>query len=129
MKKLIISIIFGSVITSSCSINNKDLLGEFSFTKENVIDSLIIKENTYIHKIYNKNSKLMYKGENKWSLEKDRINLTGFYNNENNEMQEFLSTEDAQKFLMLVSFPVFKSNEDIIIEVNADEDITYRKVK
>lgn len=129
MKKLIISILFGSVITASCSINNKELIGNYSFTGENVIDTLIIKDDIYVHKIYNKSLKLMYQGENKWTFDKDRINLLNFYNNEDNEFQEPLSNKDAKKFLMLVSFPVYKNNNEIIIEVNADENIKYLKSK
>lgn len=129
MKKLIISILFGSVITASCSINNKELIGNYSFTGENVIDTLIIKDDIYVHKIYNKSLKLMYQGENKWTFDKDRINLLNFYNNEDNEFQEPLSNKDAKKFLMLVSFPVYKNNDEIIIEVNADENIKYLKSK
>lgn len=129
MKNLIISILFGSVITASCSINNKELTGNYSFTGENVIDTLIIKDDIYVHKIYNKSLKLMYQGENKWTFDKDRINLLNFYNNEDNEFQEPLSNKDAKKFLMLVSFPVYKNNNEIIIEVNADENIKYLKSK
>lgn len=129
MKNLIISILFGSVITASCSINNKELIGNYSFKGENVIDTLIIKDDIYVHKIYNKSLKLMYQGENKWTFDKDRINLLNFYNNEDNEFQEPLSNKDAKKFLMLVSFPVYKNNNEIIIEVNADENIKYLKSK
>ena len=69
----------------------------------------------------------MYQEENKWTYNKDRINLSGFYNNEDNELQEPLSDKDAKKFLMSVSFPVYKNNNDITIEVNADENIQYLK--
>ncbi|MGK6344271.1 hypothetical protein ACMGDK_18825 [Chryseobacterium sp. DT-3] len=129
MKKLILSIISGSVITISCSINKKDLLGKYSFTGKNVIDTLIIKEDIYVHKIYNKNSQLMYQGKDKWTLERNRINLKGFYNNEDNELLEPLSNEEAKKFLMLTSFPVYEQNNHIIVEINADEDLEYIKVR
>lgn len=129
MKNLIISILFGSVITASCSINNKELTGNYSFTGENIIDTLIIKDDIYVHKIYNKSLKLMYQGENKWTFDKDRINLLNFYNNEDNELQEPLLNKDAKKFQMLVSFPVYENNNKIIIEVNADENIKYLKSK
>lgn len=113
----------------SCSINSKDILGKYSFTNKNITDSLIIKDNIYIHKIFNKDSQLMYQGRDKWVLSNDRIDLSGFYNNENNELEEPLSNEDAKKFLMLVSFPVYKKNSNIIIDVNSDENIQYTKVK
>lgn len=129
MKKLIISIISGSVITISCSVNKKDLLGRYSFTGKNVIDTLIIKDDMYIHNIYNKNSQLMYQEKDKWTLEKDQINFKNFYNNEDNELLETLSIEEAKKFLMLTSFPIYKQNNHIILEVNADEDLEYIKVK
>ncbi|MCT2408269.1 hypothetical protein NZD88_12020 [Chryseobacterium antibioticum] len=103
------------------------MLGNYSFTRENIIDTLIIKDDMYIHKIYNKNSQLMYQGENKWTLDKDRINLDKFYNNEDNELQEPLSNEDAKKFLMLTSFPIYEQNGHLILEVNADEGILYKK--
>lgn len=129
MKNLIVPILFGSIITAGCSINKKQLLGKYYFTGDNITDTLIIKDDIYIHKIYNKNLKLMYQGENKWAFDKNRINLSGFYNNEDNELQEPLSNEDAEKFLMLVSFPLYKNNNDIIIEVNSDENIQYLKSK
>lgn len=127
MKNLITSIVLGSMITISCDINKKQLIGNYYFTGDNIIDTLIIKDDLYIHKIYNKNLKLMYQEENKWTYNKDRINLSGFYNNEDNELQEPLSDKDAKKFLMSVSFPVYKNNNDIVIKVNADENIQYLK--
>lgn len=57
----------------------------------------------------------MYTGSNKWSMEKDRVTLIGFYNNENNELTEPLTNEDAKKFLMITSFPVYKQNKEIVI--------------
>ncbi|WP_300688380.1 hypothetical protein [Chryseobacterium sp.] len=129
MKKLIVSVVLGLTTTISCSINKKDLLGTYSFTGKNIIDSLIIKEDIYIHKIYNKNSELMYQAKDNWSFAKDRINLEEFYNNEDNELQEPLSNTDAKKFLMLASYPIYRQNDQIIIEVHADENIVYKKNK
>lgn len=129
MKKLIVSVILGLITTTSCSINKKDLLGTYSFTGKNIIDSLIIKDDIYIHKIYNKNSELMYEARDNWTFAKDRINLDGFYNNEDNEFEEPLSNTDAKKFLMLASYPIYKQKSQIIIEVNADENIIYKKNK
>lgn len=125
MKKILI--ISASFIVMSCSVNENDLLGKYSFTGDNVIDTLIIKQDTYIHKIYDKHSKLLYQGQDKWELDKNRINLQNFYNNEDNELTEALSNEDSKKFLMLTSYPIDKQNNHIIIEVNADENIRYEK--
>ncbi|WP_345767400.1 MULTISPECIES: hypothetical protein [Chryseobacterium] len=127
MKKIIIFYIFSSFIMVSCSISKKSLLGNYYFKGENVIDTLIVKNDIYIHKIYDKNSRLMYQGENQWSLENDRITLLKFYNNEDNKLEEFLPDKDAEKFLMISSFPVYKNDHELIIEVNADENILYRK--
>jgi hypothetical protein len=127
MKKIIVFSIFSSIIIVSCGISKKNLLGNYCFKGENVIDTLIIKNDTYIHKIYDKNSRLMYQGENQWILENDRITLLKFYNNEDNKLEEFLPNKDAEKFLMISSFPVYKDNHELIIEVNADENILYRK--
>lgn len=117
------------LMTISCAINKKKLVGKYSFKEDKIIDSLILKDDIYIHKIFNENSELLYTGSDKWTLNKDRITLFGFYNNENNIMEEPLSNEDAKKFLMISSFPVYKQNKEIIIEVNSDENILYRKVK
>jgi len=62
----------------------KSLLGSYSFKGENIIDTLILKNDIYIHKIYNKDLKLMYQGEDQWTMEGDRITLLRFYNNEDN---------------------------------------------
>jgi len=117
------------LITISCTINKKELVGKYSFKEDKIIDSLILKDDIYIHKIFNEKSKLLYLGSDKWTLDKDRITLFGFYNNENNFMEEPLSNEDAKKFLMISSFPIYKQNKEIIIEVNSDENILYRKVR
>jgi len=69
----------------------------------------------------------LYQGQDKWELDKNRINLQNFYNNEDNELTEPLSNEDAKKFLMLTSYPIDKQNKHIIIEVNTDENIRYEK--
>lgn len=116
-------------MTMGCSMKTKDILGKYSFTNENITDSLIIKDNIYIHKIFNKDSQLMYQGKDKWILSNDRIDLSGFYNNENNQLEEPLSDEEAKKILMLVSFPVYKKGNNIIIDVNSDENIQYTNVK
>ena len=113
----------------SCTISKKELIGKYSFTGNQIKDSLILHDNIYVHKIFDKDHKLMYTESNKWILDKDRITLFGFYNNENNPLEEHLSNEDAKKFLMITSFPIYKQNKDIIIEVNSDENILYRKAK
>lgn len=116
------------LMTIGCTIHKKELIGKYSFTGDQISDSLILNDDMYIHKIYDKDSKLMYTGSDKWILDKDRITLFNFYNNENNLLEEPLSNEDAKKFLMITSFPVYKQNNGMIIEVNADENILYRKV-
>ena len=69
----------------------------------------------------------MYQGEDQWTMEGDRITLLRFYNNEDNELEEPLSNKDAEKFLMITSFPVYKQDSETIIEVNSDENILYKK--
>jgi len=107
--------------------NKRNLFGIYSFKGENVIDTLIIKKNIYIHKIYDKNLRLMYQGKDQWSFDGGRVTLLRFYNNEDNELVEPLSSEDAKNFLMITSFPIYKQNKEIIMEVNADENILYKK--
>ena len=126
MRKIIIFSILGSIIMMSCA-GKKSLLGTYSFKGENIIDTLILKNDIYIHKIYNKDLKLMYQGEDQWTMEGDRITLLRFYNNEDNELEEPLSNKDAEKFLMITSFPVYKQSSETIIEVNSDENILYKK--
>lgn len=126
MRKIIMFSILGSIIMMSCAAK-KSLLGSYSFKGENIIDTLILKNDIYIHKIYNKDLKLMYQGEDQWTMEGDRITLLRFYNNEDNELEEPLSNKDAEKFLMITSFPVYKQNSETIIEVNSDENILYKK--
>jgi len=45
-----ILIISASFMIMSCSVNKNDLLGKYSFTGDNVIDTLIIKQDTYFIK-------------------------------------------------------------------------------
>lgn len=113
---------------SSCTLNKKELVGKYSLNGKQINDSLILTNDKYIHKIFDKNYKLMYIGSNKWTLDNDRITLFGFYSNENNLIDEPLSDEDVKKFLMITSFPVYKQNNEMILEVNADENIFYRKL-
>lgn len=128
MRKIAVFSIFSLIIMMSCTINRKKILGSYSFKGEYVIDTLIIKNHIFIHKIYDKNLQLKYKEEGEWTLENNRITLLKFYNNEDNELEEPLSNEDAKKFLMITSFPVYEQKNDIIMEVNADENIFYKKI-
>jgi len=127
MKQIIFSFLSIFMI-SSCTLNKKELVGKYSFIGEQINDSLILTNDKYIHKIFDKNYKLMYIGSNKWTLDNDRITLFDFYSNENNLIDEPLSDEDVKKFLMITSFPVYKKNNEMILEVNADENIFYRKI-
>ncbi|MDQ1804131.1 hypothetical protein RAH57_09035 [Chryseobacterium sp. CKR4-1] len=129
MKQMVFSFLVSSVVAVSCTVGKKDVIGKYSYKGDQVVDSLILKDDVYIHKIFDKNSQLMYEGRDKWVLEKDRITLFGFYNNENSSLEEPLSNEDAKKFVMIVSFPVFKQDKDVIIEVNSDENILYKMNK
>lgn len=126
MKKIVLFSVFSSIIMLSCTMNKRNLFGIYSFKGENVIDTLIIKKNIYIHKIYDKNLRLMYQGKDQWSFDGGRVTLLRFYNNEDNELVEPLSSEDAKNFLMITSFPIYKQNKEIIMEVNADENILYK---
>lgn len=127
MKQIIFSFLSIFMI-SSCTLNKKELVGKYSLNGKQINDSLILTNDKYIHKIFDKNYKLMYIGSNKWTLDSDRITLFGFYSNENNLIDEPLSDEDVKKFLMITSFPVYKQNNEMILEVNADENIFYRKL-
>ncbi|WP_394675326.1 hypothetical protein [uncultured Chryseobacterium sp.] len=127
MKQIIFSFLSIFMI-SSCTLNKKELVGKYSLNGKQINDSLILTNDKYIHKIFDKNYKLMYIGSNKWTLDNDRITLFGFYSNENNLIDEPLSDEDVKKFLMITSFPVYKQNNEMILEVNADENIFYRKL-
>ncbi|WP_294277277.1 hypothetical protein [uncultured Chryseobacterium sp.] len=127
MKQIIFSFLSIFMI-SSCTLNKKELVGKYSLNGKQINDSLILTNDKYIHKIFDKNYKLMYIGSNKWTLYNDKITLFGFYSNENNLIDEPLSDEDVKKFLMITSFPVYKQNNEMILEVNADENIFYRKL-
>ncbi len=128
MKKIIFFLLCSLLI--SCGINKRDLIGKYSFQGKKMRDSLTINEDTYTHQIYSKSGKLMYKGVSNWHLDnKDRITLFGFYNNEDNLLEDPLLEEDAKEFLMIASFPIYKKGKSIIIEVNSDEGFLYQKLE
>lgn len=116
-----------AVLFIGCNMQKKDIIGKYSFHGANTIDSLIFEKDIYTHKIYSKNLKLMYKSQDKWSFDKDRITLYGFYNNEDVLIEKYLSNKTAEKFLIIGSFPIYKENKDLIVEVNSDEGIIYIK--
>lgn len=126
MRQKIFSFLVCSLIIVSCTADKEDLIGRYSYHNNQLTDSLILKDNLYIHKIFNKDT-LMYEGKGNWSLDENRITLIKFYDNENNLMEEPLSNEAAEKFLMLVSCPVYKNGKEITIDINADEGIEYKK--
>lgn len=110
----------------SCSPDKEDLIGRYSFQVNQITDSLILEDDLYIHKIFNGNA-LMYEGSGNWRLDKNRVTFDKFYDNENNPIEEPLSPEAAEKFLMRVSCPIYKKGKKITIEINADEGIEYKK--
>ncbi|MGV4413588.1 hypothetical protein [Chryseobacterium sp. T1] len=112
-----------------CGLKKNELIGKYSFQGTNTIDYLVLEKDIYIHKIYNKDLKLVYESQNKWELENQRITLYGFYSNEDDIFEEFLSNEAAKKFLVIASFPVYKENKNLVIEANSDEGIIYKKIK
>lgn len=115
-------------ILSCCSSAKNNVIGEYGYEGKNTIDSIIIEENNvYTHKIFNKEKKIMYLGKSKWELEKDRITFFDFYTNEDYSLTEFLTEQQASKFLMTVSYPLYKNDQQVIIEINADENIRYYK--
>lgn len=111
----------------SCSIQKKEVLGKYEYRGDKMIDSITIENNLYVHKIFNNNGKLMYHGSSTWELMNDRIVFLDFYDNEDYELKDFFSEEQAKKFLTRLSCPIYKSNQEIIIETNADENIRYVK--
>ncbi|MDO5617083.1 MAG: hypothetical protein Q4G16_12875 [Cruoricaptor ignavus] len=126
MKTIIFLIVLLNIL--SCSIAKNNIIGEYGYEGENTIDSIIIeKNNVYTHKIFNKEKKIMYIGKSKWKLEKGRITLLDFYTNEDYNLTEFLTDEQASKFLMTVSYPLHKKGKHYVIEANADESIYYTK--
>lgn len=126
MNKIIIFCFVCLIFPVSCSVNKEKILGRYSFQSNKLTDSLILKNDEYIHKIFNKSS-LVYEESGIWNLDGDRITLLKFYNNENNPIEKPLSNKDTEKLLMHVSFPVYTQFEEISIEVNADEGIEYKK--
>lgn len=112
----------------SCSISKNTIIGKYEFKGQYTIDVIILeKDNTYIHKIFNKKNETMYVGESRWDLENDRIEFLNFYPNEDYELTEFLTEQDANKFFMTISCPVYKENQKVVIEMNADENVKYYK--
>ncbi|SHG40899.1 hypothetical protein [Chryseobacterium vrystaatense] len=111
----------------SCSISKDEVLGKYEYRGEKMIDSIIIENDLYTHKIFNKQGKLMYQGSSEWKLLNSRITFSNFYINEDAELENFFTEEQAEEFLMLVSCPVYKDNRQIVIETNADENIRYVK--
>lgn len=126
MRQTLFYFLLCSLITVSCTADKEDLIGRYSYHSNQLTDSLILKDDLYIHKIFNKDS-LMYEGSGNWNLDANRITLMKFYNNENDPIEEPLSNEAAEKFLMRVSCPVYKKGKEITIEINADEGIEYKK--
>jgi len=125
MKKIIyLTMLF---LIFSCSINKSAIIGKYEYRGLQTIDSIIIKENVYIHKIFNKDGKLMYQGTSEWEYGDNRIIFLNFYNNEDYNLTEFLTQEEAKDFLIRLSCPVTKSNKKVMIEVNTDENIIYYK--
>jgi len=69
----------------------------------------------------------MYQGTSEWEYGDNRIIFLNFYNNEDYNLTEFLTEEEAKNFLTRLSCPVTKSNKKVMIEVNTDENIIYYK--
>ncbi|MCL8535481.1 hypothetical protein M9991_01210 [Chryseobacterium gallinarum] len=111
----------------SCSTQKDDILGRYVFEGTQTIDSLIIEKNIYVHKIFNKQGTLKYQGQSTWELEKNRIIFLNFYNNEDSNLEEFLTEEDVKRFLIRLSCPIYTKENKTIIEVNADENVIYYK--
>lgn len=125
MKNIIFLII--PLIFFSCSINKKDVLGKYEYKGDKIVDSIIIQKDFYKHKIFDKQGKLLYEGQSTWEINKDRIVFSDFYDNEDYDLRDFLSEEQAKLFLMRVSCPIYKHDQQIIIEMNADENIFFIK--
>jgi len=126
MKKIFFIIMLLSIL--SCSISKNTVVGRYGFKGQNTTDLIIVKkDNTYVHKIFNKKKEIMYIGESRYELDSDRIEFFDFYPNEDYELTEFFTSEQASKFFMTISCPVYKENQQVIIEMNADENIKYYK--
>lgn len=111
----------------SCSNNTDEILGKYEYRGNQTIDSIIIEKNVYTHKIYNKQKRLMYQGNSTWELNDNRIIFIDFYNNEDYNLTSFLIEDQARKFLIRLSCPIYQNNKKTIIEVNSDENIFYYK--
>lgn len=122
-------IIFIAAITFlfSCSVQENDILGKYEYKGSQTIDSLIIEKNVYIHKIFNKQGVLKYHGKSTWELEKNRVVFSNFYNNEDYNLTDFLKEDNAKKFLIKLSCPIYREGQNVILEVNADQNIYYSK--
>lgn len=129
MKKssvILLSLFFVSII--SCSLDKKEITGDYKLTGHNLIDSLIILDNgAYIHKLYSNNKILLYQSSGIWNYKNDRIELFSFFDNQDNELNEILSEKDAEKFNIRCSCPVYKKNNATVIDINADEGLYYIK--
>lgn len=125
MKKIIFLTL--SLLFYSCSSNIDNVLGKYEYKGKQTLDSIIIEKNVYTHKIYNKQGKLMYQGNSTWELDDNRIIFLNFYNNEDYNLTDFLTEEQAQKFLVRFSCPVYNNKKQTVIEANSDENIRYYK--
>ncbi|MFN1217847.1 hypothetical protein ACKW6Q_12840 [Chryseobacterium kwangjuense] len=114
-------------ILFSCSDQKNKILGKYEYIGNQTIDSIIIEDSIYTHMIFNKDGKLMYKGNSQWQFEGNRIIFLNFYNNEDYNLTEFLTEEQANKFLIRLSCPININNKGAIIEVNSHENIVYQK--
>ncbi|MET3038552.1 hypothetical protein ABXT08_20895 [Chryseobacterium sp. NRRL B-14859] len=111
----------------SCFNQENKVFGKYEYEGKQTIDSIILEKNVYTHKIFDKQGRLMYQGNSTWKLEDNRIIFFNFYNNEDYKLTEFLTEEQAKKFLMSLSCPIYNDGKTIIVEANADENIKYYK--
>ncbi|EFK36882.1 Uncharacterised protein [Chryseobacterium gleum] len=125
MKKIIFLAL--SLFFYSCSSNTDEILGKYEYKGKQTLDSIIIEKNVYIHKIYNKQGKLMYQGNSTWELNDNRIIFYNFYNNEDYNLTDFLTEEQAKKFLIRFSCPIYNENKQTVIQANSDQNILYYK--
>lgn len=126
--KIFISLGIGVFLLSSCRIDKTDsVLGSYVIVNNiNTIDTLIVKEEKYIRKIYRKDGSFLYENVGKWKIDNNsRINFYNFFiDRDLNYDKDYFVNEEG---LIIVSFRIEKFLYTIKIYSNLNLKNSYYK--